>query len=372
MTMPERSGPQPAHRPILIVGSNGSGTTLLRLMLNSHERIAIPPETGFLRLAMAHLWVPYWQLGDQWAAHLDLTDDGLMSALAEFYGGLFASYAQARGKQRWGDKTPFHVWHLQLAARLFPECQVVGIVRHPGAVASSLRRRFRQPLRVGIGHWRRTTTQLLHEAIALGDRCVVLRYEDLVLDPETTMRSLLEWLDEPWSDAVLAHYKVQLAEGATSEVEGFTRSDTPINSARVAGWERQLRDKDRTTVVEGTKDLAAFLGYTPEAAMPLLPLSDHPGWPLVTGDDLRRRTLSHGAGIDWTRPPTPSHENRPFRPPAPRPRRFAVSLDDITIRDLLRHRLTSGLASLLPEGTRKRANEIRRSRPLIDRLLGPR
>jgi len=34
--------------PIFIVGSPRSGTTLLRLMLNQHPRIAIPPESLFL------------------------------------------------------------------------------------------------------------------------------------------------------------------------------------------------------------------------------------------------------------------------------------------------------------------------------------
>ena len=34
--------------PIFIVGSGGSGTTLLRLMLNAHPRLAIPPESNFV------------------------------------------------------------------------------------------------------------------------------------------------------------------------------------------------------------------------------------------------------------------------------------------------------------------------------------
>ena len=36
-----------ASMPI-IVGAPRSGTTLLRLMLDSHPDVAIPPETGFL------------------------------------------------------------------------------------------------------------------------------------------------------------------------------------------------------------------------------------------------------------------------------------------------------------------------------------
>ena len=34
----------------VIVGAPGSGTTLLRFMLDAHPDLAIPPETGFLTL----------------------------------------------------------------------------------------------------------------------------------------------------------------------------------------------------------------------------------------------------------------------------------------------------------------------------------
>lgn len=41
----ERATPWPSP---FIVGVARSGTTLLRLMLDSHPELAIPPETGFL------------------------------------------------------------------------------------------------------------------------------------------------------------------------------------------------------------------------------------------------------------------------------------------------------------------------------------
>jgi hypothetical protein len=366
--MPDDSGSPASDRPIFIVGSNGSGTTLLRLLLDSHERIAIPPETGFLRLANAHRWVPYWRLGGQWASHLDLDDDALMTALAGFYGGLFSSYAERRGKARWGDKTPFHVWHLELANRLFPDCQVIGIVRHPGGVVASLRRRFRRGLPGATQHWRRSTAALLQGAVALGDRCAIVRYEELVLQPETTMRALLDWLGEPWSDAVLAHHEVQPA----AQVEGFTRTDEAIDDERVAAWEKRLQGPARDRMVAHTATMAAFLGYTPDASSPLAALGDEPGRSIATGEDIRRRRLTHDAGIDWDRPPVPWHEDRLLRPPAPRRSSGPLSLDEVTIRELVRHRLTAGLARRLPERARMRAGEIRRSRPWLDRFLGPR
>jgi Sulfotransferase family len=359
-------------RPIFIVGSNGSGSTLLRLMLDSHERIAIPQETGFLRLALTQTFVPYWALGDQWSGNLGLSDEGLTHALAEFYGGLFASYAEARGKARWGDKTPFHVWHLQLATRMFPDCQIIGIVRHPGAVVSSQRRRFRRAYNRAANHWLRSYTELVHEAMALGDRCVILRYEDLVRDPAAVARPLLAWLDEPWSDAVLDHHEIQPLSGAPEEAEGFTRTNRPIDEVPVAEWERHLRGSQRRTILEPTARLAAFLGYDAYRTLPLGDFGDR-GSPLVSGTELAERRATQGGDVDWSYRPPPPYADQPLRPPVPRRRRRRVAtLDTVTIRDIVRHRLTTRLGGRLSDDARKRANDLRRDKPIVDRIIGPR
>ncbi|MGN6474854.1 MAG: sulfotransferase family protein, partial [Mycobacteriales bacterium] len=352
--------PDPPHRPIFIVGSNGSGTTLLRLMLDSHEHIAIPEETGFLRLAATHRWVPYWRLGGDWYRNLGLSEDQLYAELAKFYGGLFSGYAAARGKQRWGDKTPFHVWHLDLALRMFPEAQVIGIVRHPAAVVSSMRRRFRRSVNAGIPHWRRSNRQLIHAGARLGDRFVLLRYEDLVTDPEPTMRALLERLGEPWSDAVLAHHQVQ----PVAESTGFTRTDRAIDTASIAEWESQLTKAELNRVVDRTGQLAEFLGYDPRRPTPVQTL----GAPLLSGTELARRMRDLGAQIDW-RPPVVREEDRALKPPAPRRRRRQpADLSQVTFRELMQDRLGSRLS----DDGRRKVHEARRSRPLLDRLIGPR
>jgi hypothetical protein len=351
------SGPD---RPIFIVGSNGSGSTLLRLMLDSHPAIAIPEETGFLRLAMAHEWVPYWRLGGTWYANLGLTEDEMYAEVAGFYRRLFASYAAARGKARWGDKTPFHVWHLDLARRLYPDAMVVGIIRHPAAVVASLRRRFLRPTAASTRHWIRSNRQLLFEAERLGDRCVLLRYEDLVTEPATVMRSLVGWLGEPWSDAVLSHHEVQPAAEST----GFTRTDRAIDPAGVTEWESFLPGRIRSGVAQHTEPLARFLGYDPARAAPLRSLGED-GSLVLSGAALSAMKAAHPE-VDWA-PPRRVPETMPLRPPAPRRRRGRPNLDEITIRDLVRHRLSGRMSA----DARRKANEVRRTNTTVDRLIGP-
>jgi hypothetical protein len=312
----EPAGEPPARGPLFVVGANGTGTTLLRLMLDSHPHLAIPAETGFLRLAKAHRWVPYWARGGSWYGSLDLTEDELMARLAEFYGGLFRDFAARRGKQRWGDKTPFHVWHLDLALRMFPDATVIGIVRHPGATASSLERRFRRLTHDSLRHWANSTQKLLCECMDLGDRGLVLRYEELVSEPERVMRALLERIGEPWSDAVLRHHTA--ADGPT-EVEGFTRADAAVTADNIDSWERHA-SADLRQQLSRVADLAAFLGYDVTHTLPLGSFTGSDGSPVLTGRDLLARRRTSTLDIDWRRELTGGSANGLFKPPAPPPR----------------------------------------------------
>lgn len=47
--------------PIFIVGANRSGTTLLRLILNAHSRIAIPEEVVYFGSFMAGVPIEKWR-----------------------------------------------------------------------------------------------------------------------------------------------------------------------------------------------------------------------------------------------------------------------------------------------------------------------
>ena len=293
--------------PVFILGSQGSGSTLLRLMLDSHENIAIPQETGFMRLVTAHRRVPFWQFGDQWFKRLGLTDDDLDEQLRSFYGGLFERYAAARGKRRWGDKTPFHVWHGEEMARLFPDAVFVGIVRHPLGAIGSLVRRFDRPVNRATRHWLMANARLAHTGAELGERFVLLRYEDLALQPESTMRELLEWMGEPWSDQVLRHHEVQRQQGAPAIVDGQTRSTDAVDPARVDRWRRWFDDDERRWIETRTRPLAEAFGYSMSTAVPATALAPATGrWHLLlTGAGLAELRAAHPSALPVAPPRTP-------------------------------------------------------------------
>lgn len=265
--------PAPEKGPIFIVSPMGTGSTLLRLILDSHPNIGIPHETGFMRVYTAMRFIPFKLSGRHWARRLGWSDEELDEEARRFFERIFMRYAEQHGKQRWGEKTPQHTWHVGKMKRVFPDSVIIAIVRHPGAAVASNMRRFGHSVRWGVLHCRRYYKEIARLASITHRRMVVLRYEDLVLKPEQTMRELLDWLGEPWDDAVLGHHEIQSSR-EHERIEGLSRADEPIATDRIARWTTELDDADRTLVSRRLARIAEFYGYSfddPAAVSPLSP-----------------------------------------------------------------------------------------------------
>jgi hypothetical protein len=347
-------------KPIFVVGAAGSGTTLLRLILDSHPNISIGPETAIMRLVLAHRWVPYHQHGNRWWKRLGLSEKEVDIGLRDLYGGFFEHAARRQGKKRWGEKTPFHVWHMAEIARVFDDAVFVGIIRHPAASIASTLTRFRFSMAMAVNWWLRMNRVLVHDGTALGDRLALTRYEDLVADPEGVLRELLEWLDEPWSPAVLEHHRVQRDKGAPEVVDGRTRPGDAIDKRRASKWMTVFTEEQRAQIRRRTGQWAKFFGYDvdrPDPVEPFPPESSQRRY-VLTGKELAARRDAFAARLDFSKPELPLRE-QPFRvlPPhivqgrVQRERRLGFVKDRIPLR--LRLRLIH-LAKLIRARTRER------------------
>lgn len=338
----------PSAGPIFVIGSMGSGTTLLRLILDSHPNIAIAQETGFMRAVLAQKWIPFWKFGGEWYSRLGWTEDELDGELQKFYDSVFGRFAREQGKQRWGDKSPYHVWHLEQAARVFPNAVFVATVRHPGAVTASVHKRFKYALPRAMYHWVRVNLELTYQAAQLGDRLALCRYEDIVLEPEATLREMLTWLDEPWSADVLEHHKVHSQRGTPSQVEGRTRSDRPISTEHLGKWATVLDDRARARLRDQTS-LAEFYGYDVDDPQPRRswPPGDGSWRRIVTGTDIAKRMAEYGDRIDFSTRPGPTPENQLLKPHV-RKKLAKAHHDQATARAIARRR-TDGDVDASPD-----------------------
>lgn len=260
-------------RPIFIVGAQRSGTTLMRLLLDAHPAICVGPETSFLKHVR------------EGAARATGTDRSrkrqdtlavdrrtIEAELAAAWGRILVANARAHGAARWGDKTPVHRYHGPRIRRLFPGAQVVAVVRHPAAVARS-RARWGYEERVTVRDWASTVRHHRNDAQGFGPRRFrLVRYEDLLDDPRTTMADLLVFLNEPWDDAVLDH-TAGVEEGTMTD--GGTVMSDPLDPSRARAWTEDVDEAMFEVLVEEAAEEMALLGYAPDRDTPVLPLPDN-------------------------------------------------------------------------------------------------
>ena len=299
------------HGPIFIIGAMGSGSTLLRLILDSHDNIAIPQETGFMRAYNAHQYVPFKWSGRNWAKRMGWTRKELDQELAAFYDRIFRRYADKHGKGRWGDKTPFHTWHVDDMARVFPDAAFIAIVRHPGGCVGSNMSRWGQSIRHATDHYRRYNMEIARVAAEHGDRFAIVRYEDLVLRPEPVMRELLDWLGEEWSPSVLEHHAVQGSRGGKRKVEGRSMVDDPIDVSRISKWTTRMDERQRAILRRRLERLGRLYGYEVDDPAALNPVRE--GALIAGGEDIEAR-IDDYADLDLRRRRTVPVADRFFDP----------------------------------------------------------
>ncbi|MGL5866951.1 MAG: sulfotransferase [Dermatophilaceae bacterium] len=252
-----------AGRPIFIVGCQRSGTTMLRLMLDSHPRISCGPETRFLE-GFEPILTDDWKRLSQYG----FSEDEWVLRIRGFFEGVQADYARSRGKQRWADKTPRYALSLPLVLRIFPDAQIVHVIRDPRDVAVSHRKRFGywSCLKSTV-KWPKYVGTARHAARGLSAATYrEVRYERLVADPGATLSDLLDWLGEPWDPAVLefdkaghdvpARYHAQLAARQAS-----AGTDRAVYASRVGTYRRELDPLVRLLVWANSRRLQRELGY---------------------------------------------------------------------------------------------------------------
>ena len=253
----------PPSAPVFIVGCQRSGTTVLRLILDSHSRISCGPETRFLADMERILTTDWHRL-----ARFGFDQEDWSRRIATFFGGIHRDYATGRGKQRWADKTPRYALNIEFIARVFPDAQFVHVIRDARDVAVSHRKRFGYRSCVTSAFkWPRYIAAARAAGAALGPaRYHEVRYDALVRDPETTVRDLLAFLGEEWEPQVLEFDKKPHDVGDQYQTQlsarrGSAQTDAAVYGSRIGSYRRELDPVMRALVWLTSRSTLKQLGY---------------------------------------------------------------------------------------------------------------
>lgn len=279
----------PAAPPVFVVGCPRSGTTLLRLMLDAHPSLSIPPESHFI----PQLWGARrrYITGGRFEAdrmvrdlvgtarfrEWDLPPDAVRERVralphptfAGVVDAVFAAYAEQQGKRRWGDKTPGYSLEMPLLARLFPHARFVHLIRDGRDVALSFFGVIGPKTMAEAAEvWRHRIEIAQRDGAALGsERYTEVRYEDLVADPEAALAPVCAFLGLEQHPGMLRY-----SERIDRTIPGSERrihqnlAKPPTKGLR--DWRRDMAPADVETFEAIAGRELARLGY--ERAVPRL------------------------------------------------------------------------------------------------------
>lgn len=277
-----------------IVGTGRCGTTLLRLMIDAHPDIAIPPETHFIpglaekvlgskdpvkefiaTVTSCPHWPNFHLEVERLASRLaQLSPFDLADAIRAFY----QLYCDKFGKPRWGDKTPLYAESMQLIQRILPEARFIHLIRDGRDVALSVKDLWWGPNSIwsaaewwvaGIKSARRQIEQLTHY--------MEIRYEDLVNDPETVLKRVCAFIDLPWHPNMLDYHRqaeIRMAEftpvkddagrvlmDAAQRIQAHVLTKKPPQKDRSGRWRTAMTEADRADFETVAGPVLKELGY---------------------------------------------------------------------------------------------------------------
>ncbi len=277
---------------IFVIGINGSGTTMLAEALGRHpELYMFPQETRVLpylvhrypdsilhnlsaRRALADTLGrsrAFWRCNSN--QPLVLSDEVLV-ALNDFSSvvdAMYGHFAQLEGKQRWGDKSPMYLQHIDVLARVFPNARFIHIYRDGRDSAQSFHRRWRQSPSRTIFRWKKAIVLGREQGQRLGiARYFELSYEDLTADPENWMRRVCAFAGLDFCPAVLSSSMQYMDESARQVAQGrmiqnsnkwrtYFNTDQIDELEKIAG--KTLADLGYAVKLQGDKDLSSARLY---------------------------------------------------------------------------------------------------------------
>ena len=244
---------------IFLVGCPRSGTTLLQCLLTANSQLASFPETHFYERIVSGKKLPkalglarrrarhFWGLFVREINHPEM--EALLPRHAIFLSQYSAAYVRIldglsleQGRSMWLEKTPGHLRRIPEIQRLVPNAKFVHILRNGEDAIASM---FHVASKYGeswapwygtldqcIDRWTRDIQISQKHAGQPGH--VLIRYEELLADPEKVLNHLCQFIGIPFESSMLTEY-ARRADDLIYEGEAWK------SSVREPIWREQPR-----------------------------------------------------------------------------------------------------------------------------------
>jgi hypothetical protein len=273
------------NKPIFVVGSPRSGTSVLSWCLGQHPNILVQEESnwlgrfaidvalayerGTLRGELAQLSAMDVQREEFFAIFgesinkliVDHRRDLELKRLKKHHSAIAGGVARGRcwrppstsdTKARWVDGTPEYSFYICALRKLFPQARFIHVVRDVTSVVRSMLN-FHRVAGIQLvaneqeaySYWLRTVTACVDAEQAYGPEVVYrMDYSGLIEQPESAIRSLLDFLGEPYAAECLEPLVERIN---SSDVPADFSTDDPATDPAIGERARQLSDELQST-----------------------------------------------------------------------------------------------------------------------------
>jgi|SRR5450759_532671 hypothetical protein len=266
-----------------IFGSPRSGTTLLSSILNLHADIVIPDETDFIvPVAFICDRVKQPEIGRRLITELIYSTERYAISIGEFlspsdierivqsapYDGkgiiwsLYDGVAKSASKRFAGDKRPSDIKDIPILRKtgvLDEECKIIHIVRDPRDVYLSCEKQGWKTGPQFMHNWSCANLRLNKAFREHREQYLLLKYEDFVLAPEQTIRSVTNHLSVPWQADLMDDSRRGLRYAGHS---AHIHLNNPITNKHVGLWKKC--DTSFGSVFSGYDNAFKWFGYDSE------------------------------------------------------------------------------------------------------------
>lgn len=259
----------PSHTPIVLLGSERSGTNLLRALLSTHSEIASPPPCGILDTLAEN---QYRYLSPLHPDHmLELIEDVIILTqthmnpwdielntkainerinLPSFW-GLFKVineiYADSKRAKFWFSKEPGSFNNIYQFKTHLPNAKFIYMTRDGRDVAASmLKGRLHEFHIYNVAkrwaHEQRLCLSAYSDSM-LNGQIFMLKYEDLIEDAKSVMSKLMSFLGLDFEEDQLGFYKNKDVLKHSEKSEFWKNLSKPIDKANKGSYRNSLSSK---------------------------------------------------------------------------------------------------------------------------------
>ena len=290
-----------------IVGAPRSGTTLLASILARHSRIAVPPETHFLRTYARRLWNLYsllksknrhetltdFLLTNVRILDLALTKEDILREFSQYpanYSFLFRAILQAfglkNGKTIVIEKTPHHLEYVDTLVKWYPQVRIIHLVRDGRDVSMSLMQVpwTHNNIERHAAYWAWCMRVAKRYEQQYPNNFLSIHFEALISEPENTVRRICDFIGVAYEEIML---DASVQVDTMPEWEKQWKQNSLLNpiSGKLAQW--KLQDKSLVAHIQTlmANELVSY-GY---------PLAEEIPQNAITMQQMRKRLLWHSS-----------------------------------------------------------------------------